>query len=754
MRRPLEGLIWGLAIGLAGVLATWLPGAADLQQDFELRWLFRLRGPLPPPPEVVVVAIDEKSARNLGVPSRPAQWPRNLHARLIDRLAHAGARVICFDLTFDTPSAAAENDTELAGAIHHAGNVVLTDFLRSDSVLRTAEAARTEGDIRIEQVDPPIPLFEQAALAHAPFPLPRQARVDTYWTFKTGAGDRPTLPVVAFEIYAFEAYPPFVRMLRSASPGIEVAAPATPSDLFSTHGTSGVNDALRGALLSDRAVGRTVAKQLAGAVDAETSPATRQLIGSLLSLYRRSETAYLNFRGPARTITTVPYEEVLRKSDADPKLRFAFDGKAVFVGFSASSQPGQDRIRDDYETVFSDASGLNLSGVEIAATAFADLLNDRALRPVPAPWRFAILLLWGAALGTGCRLLRPAAAGALVVVLALAYLALAVGEFAQVALWLPLAVPLGFQAPLALFRGVLLNYRDARRERKRIREAVSQYLAVHVVDKLVDEINPITPADRLVQGACLATDVEGYTTLAEKMDPADLARLMNRYYAELFPPVERLGGFVSNLAGDAMLAIWVAPSSDAAAGRQACLAAMQIGEALQRFNLAATDSRALHTRLGLHSGPMVLGSIGAAGHYQYEAMGDMVNTATRIQGLGKHIGARILASEPTAAGLEGILTRPLGSFLLAGKSTAVPIVELLGRAQDAAVLMAPLCHSFEDALNAYRSRSWSEAADQFSDILRLFPQDGPSRFYLQRCESYLLGSAAEPWFPIVRVDQK
>ncbi|MBV8208793.1 MAG: adenylate/guanylate cyclase domain-containing protein [Burkholderiaceae bacterium] len=754
MRRPLEGLVWGLAIGLAGVLATWLPGIAELQQDAELRWLFRLRGPLPPPPEVVIVAIDEQTARSLGVPSRPAQWPRNLHARLIDRLAHGGARVICFDLTFDTPSSAAENDTELAGAIRRAGNVVLTDFLRSDSAEPATKAARTSDDIRIERVDPPIPIFVQAALAHAPFPLPRQARVDAYWTFKTGAGDRPTLPVVAFQIYAFEAYKPFVQMLGLASPGTELPTPATASDLFSAHGAADENNALRSVFLSDPAVGRRMAKQLAAAAEDEQSPSTKRLIGSLLSLYRGGETAYLNFRGPARTIATVPYEDVLRVSDVEFKQRFPFDGKAVFVGFSASSQPGQDRIRDDYETVFSDASGLNLSGVEIAATAFADLLNDRAVHPVPPPWRFAILLLWGAALSTGCRLLRPAAAGALVIVLAPTYLALAVHEFAHAALWLPLAVPLGFQAPLALFRGVLLNYRDARRERKRIREAVSQYLPVHVVDKLVEQINPITSADRLVHGACLATDVERYTALAEKMDPADLTRLMNRYYAELFGPVERLGGFVSNLAGDAMLAIWVASASGAAAGRQACLAAVDIGEALERFNLAATDRPALHTRLGLHSGPMVLGSIGAAGHYQYEAMGDMVNTATRIQGLGKHVGARILASESTAAALEGILTRPLGSFLLAGKSTAVPIVELLGRAQDVTVLMAPLCRSFEEALDDYRSRRWREAADRFAEILRLFPQDGPSRFYLQRCEGYLLGSAVEPWFPIVRVDQK
>src|SRR5207245_2006046 len=104
MGRPLKGLALGLVIGLLGSLATWLPRVSQIEEDLELNWLFQLRGPVQAPAEVVVVAIDEESARRLGLPSKPSDWPRELHARLVDRLARAGARVICFDLTFDTPS--------------------------------------------------------------------------------------------------------------------------------------------------------------------------------------------------------------------------------------------------------------------------------------------------------------------------------------------------------------------------------------------------------------------------------------------------------------------------------------------------------------------------------------------------------------------------------------------------------------------------------------------------------------------------
>ena len=139
---------------------------SQIEEDFELNWLFHLRGPVKAPLEVVVVAIDEQSGQKLGLPSKPSEWPRDLHAQLVDRLARAGARVICFDLTFDTPSRTPQDDVDFAAGISRAANVVLTDFLRKETARQTNASGQPIGEIQLERVSAPIPMLEQAALAH------------------------------------------------------------------------------------------------------------------------------------------------------------------------------------------------------------------------------------------------------------------------------------------------------------------------------------------------------------------------------------------------------------------------------------------------------------------------------------------------------------------------------------------------------------------------------------------------------------
>ena len=755
-RRP-SGFTLGFLVGLAGVILSLMPFGSDLEEHFGLLWLFKLRGATPPPPEVVIVAVDQQSAEKLGLPRKPSEWPRHMHARLIESLARAQARMIALDLILDVPSGLPEYDRQFSAAISQARNVVLVESLQRQTAHTDAEPGGTSKYLSIEKLIPPLPILADAALAHAPFPLPKTSRVNAYWAFKTSAGDSPTFPIVAFQVYALHAYDEFLRLWRKVAPPESVALPANKE--AASDDVQGLVLTLRDILVNDPRIAKRMLEELQTTSDRDLDPGKKRVIKSMLSLYLGSEIPYLNFYGPARTIKTVPYYQVLQRPQstngegASATNLEEFKGKAVFVGFSAASQTEQDRIRDDYRTVFSQASGLDIAGVEIAATAFANLLEDRPVRPVAFAGNLALVFVFGIAVGLGCRWLRPVGAAAFAAFMTGAWLFVAHLQFAVSSLWLPLVIPLCFQAPTALFGAVAMHYRAARRERELIKEAFGYFLPDAAIDRLLKNVGPITSANQEVFGVCLSTDVEHYTTLAEKMEPRKLSLLMNEYFAALFGPIERHGGIVSDIVGDAMMAIWVAPAPDSALRNRACRAALEVVETIGQFNQSG-ERPALRTRIGLHAGQVLLGSIGAGHHYEYRAVGDIVNTASRIEGLGKHLGVRLLASGAVVEGLEEILARPMGDFLLAGKSTPVGVYELLGFEANADEGQRWLCSEFEGALNAYARQQWSEASGRFSRILNAFPEDGPSRFYLQRCVQYVAAPPPDTWDPAVRIEKK
>jgi adenylate cyclase len=470
------------------------------------------------------------------------------------------------------------------------------------------------------------------------------------------------------------------------------------------------------------------------------------------------ETArYLDYYGPPRSVRTVGFHEILdaaaRGAEGATWLRETFAGRAVFVGFSAAHPSEQDRIRDDYRTVFSRDDGLDLSGVEIAATAFANLIEDRAPRPLSNALHCGLMVVWGLGLGVLCIVLRGGYAVAAVAAASGGYLALAHLRFGAAAQWLPLVGPLLVQAPLALFGGVLWHYTDERRERRRLGELLHDLLPPTVVDNLLSRIRSTAPAQGGLFGAFVYTDVEGFTLISEGMAPNEVTRMLNDYFALIFPPVEQRGGSVSDIVGDGMLAFWVASGSEAATRRAACLAALDIAT-LTRPRDMLPGWPPLPTRIGVHGGPLMLARIGASHHHEYRLVGDAVNTASRIEQLSKHLGTKLLIGEDMLADFDDLLTRPVGAFLLAGKSTPVRIRELLGRAGDASAEQRWLCTTFADALAAYRSRRWDEAQAHWSAILQRFPNDGPSRFYVERTRRHTAEPPAADWDAVERMASK
>ena len=141
----------------------------------------------------------------------------------------------------------------------------------------------------------------------------------------------------------------------------------------------------------------------------------------------------------------------------------------------------------------------------------------------------------------------------------------------------------------------------------------------------------------------------------------------------------------------------------------------------------------LGVRLGLHAGRVFVGPAGGGGRFAFAIIGDIANTASRIEALNKQLGTRLLASAEVVAGLDDLLVRPLGEFRLTGRQGVVSVVEIMGLTDGASMAQLSLCGRFPAAVQAVRKHRWAEAAACFEAILRDHPRDGPSRFYLDRC---------------------
>ncbi len=465
-------------------------------------------------------------------------------------------------------------------------------------------------------------------------------------------------------------------------------------------------------------------------------------------MYQGGDTEYLNLYGPPRTVRTVPYHEVLSaQATADPGL-LRLQGKAVFVGVSDDGRPEQ---RDGFHTVFSSQAGVDLSGAEIAATAFANLLNDQHVRPLGFLGHVIVVFGGGILLGGVCAGLAPGAAAVTALGLGAAYLALALFQFTVALTWYPITAPLLLEVPAGLVGAILWRYVESNRERRQMRTVFSQYLPGTVIDELLRNTGGMAAKGQSVYGICLATDAERYTSLAESMDPEQLARFVNLYYASVFEPIRRYGGTISDVVGDAALAVWASAAPDVTLRTRACYAACDLSASVDRFNRDSPRFQ-LPTRIGLHSGQMVLGHVGAMDHYEYRAVGDIVNTAARIEGLNKRFGTRILASDDVLIGLDDFLTRRLGTFLLLGKSKPLVIHELICRRDEASERQRSVVALFAEGVAAYEDRRWREAREAFGACLRE-GEDEAVRFYLSACSDNPR-DPGEPWEPVFRIETK
>jgi adenylate cyclase len=727
---------------------------SDAEETIGLHLLYRLRGAEKPKADVVVVALDRASAKSYNLRAAPNKWPRVLHARLLERLMAHKAVVVAFDLHFSEPQQSS-NDQALAAAIRRAGNVILTQPIERKSMRLTNQNGVPVTHVNIDRMLSAIPMLAEEAFAQAPFPLPKvPIKLNQYWNFSPGSGDVPTLPVVVMHAYAMDTFERFVAIVKKVHP---MAKQALPLSGNADGATPRVTDIIRPLYLlfkKDPTLGRRVLAELERDPSLAGSGRTASRIKAFIRLYGSGPSGYLNLYGPPGTIETISYHQALAPAHSKfgpaGKELSVFNGKAVFIGQTESDWF---KAHDGFYTAFSLGSGVDISGVEIAATAFANLMEGKAVHPFRPAVQYAVLLVWGVLCALVGLHFSTAASAAALLLLNGAYCGLAYAQFKSGGIWYPLVIPVLVQSPAACIVGLIWKYRKVNAERRNIREAFGYYLPEEVVGRLASNVKALRGGGQVLYSICLFTDAENYTTLSETMDPGALTDLMNAYYNAIFKPIKDNGGIILQVIGDSVLALWTAPQPQTALQKAACQAAIGITRAVRQFNSEAGNCP-LPTRIGMHAGEILLGNIGAMDHFEYRPVGDIVNTASRLEGLNKYLGTRTLASEDAFVNDNGCISRPVGQFVFKGKSQAVRVHEIVDRKTLPSGQRAMAHRRFASGLRAFESRNWDEAEQWFDRVLQIDKSDGPAQFYRGLCRRYRQAPPAADWDGAVHMQKK
>jgi len=745
MRRWIKGLIAGTVTAVVGVLLGLTPLGASFEQSVGLSWLFKLRGPIQAPGDVVVVAIDDQTGSHLGVSKLPREWPRSMHGRLVENLTRLGASAIVFDMDFQQPKLA-EDDAAFGKAVADSGRVVLVEKLVGKRQKLMTSSGKQTGSVWVEQLALPIPALAATARGLGPFPLPKvQVAVHQFWAFKQSVG-AATMPATALQIHLMPFYPHLARLLEKAG----VSAPPLLGDSARASEMLAFMRKLRSVFNKNPELGKTLRAMLANENNLDIPSADRPRVEALVGLYEGDDQRYLNFYGPPGSITTIPYHLVAdqRKTDSEIKIP-DLTGKVVFVGFSDLYDPGQP---DRFYTVFTNDDGVDLSGVEIAATAYGNLLTDRSLHPPSILGEIIIVTMFGAIVGAIAYLLPAIAGVPLVLILAAGYGAGAQQIFAKADVWLPLAIPMLVQLPLALFGGLVVQYFLERGKKTRATRAIGLYLPEHLARDFTEKNLDQSALNRVTYSVCFASDMAGFTTISETLKPKELASFLNDYFETLSEPLRRQGVDVIEFRADGIMCAWTAEQPEPGIRRKALLAGLEAIEAIDGFKKRYPQFPQ-SLRIGVEDGMAYVGHAGGGGHFVYSIVGDCANTAARIEGLNKHLHTQLLASGSAMEGVEGFLCRFLGEFRFVGKTDPLPILEVLALEKSANESQRRLCEDFAIAMEELRLGRWREAGEAFETILRDYPEDGPSRFHLGRCRRHEDVPLDEsPW--VVNMDAK
>lgn len=687
----IRGCLLGLAVfGLT--LGIWQTGVFEILEwkswDVRMRML---SDPADADKDIILILIDQSSldlySQEQGI-SWP--WPRQMYIPIITFCRDGGARAVFFDLIFSEDSVwGVEDDLALAGSMQEKGGVFLpVHFSRRESGPKGTEIPK-RFELRLD-FDPKSAAMPASSVT-APLPI--------YMPAVQGVGNVQTPPD---EDGIFRRIPLLVSWQDAYYPALPL----------------------------------TMNQYLTGELRMREQPLDKD--GRMIIRYHGPSGVYTRYSAAA-VINSYAGMQAGETPQIPPG---AFDDKIVLVGGSA---PG---ILDLRPTPFSPV----FPGVEIQAAVLDNLLNGDAVKP--APFFITALFLFCLALGMslGATLFTRLWALAGAVLAGLLIPAAAAAAAFSSGVWLEFTAPL-FAAVLAFVLAVFMNYRVEGRQKRFIRQVFNHYLSGHVIERIIAEPDRLKLGGEQREVSSFFSDVAGFTSISEGLSPEELVQMLNRYLSEMSDIILKSGGTLDKYEGDAIIAFWNAPLDQSNHAFLACRSALECQKRLRelRPEFAETYGHEIHARIGINSGPAVVGNMGSETRFDYTAMGDTINLASRLEGACKAYGILTLIGEQTQGQVsDKILTREVDLIKVVGKSRPVRVYELIGMRDEVSTKRQREIEQFEEALGLYRERDWPRAADGF----QILPHDPVAVLYLQRVQRLAQSPPPDSWNGVFELKSK
>ena len=437
--------------------------------------------------------------------------------------------------------------------------------------------------------------------------------------------------------------------------------------------------------------------------------------------------AMIRYVGPPGAWPTLPYYKALElEKHVDPK---DFEGAVVIVGRSTRSATEIGMAQADlFPTPHTRLTGELMPGSEIHANILDSVIRQRSIRPVSVGLQ-TVLLLTLTLLASALLLLRRRwLAWAAVTLLVAAVPALAWALFAAGNAWLPVGAPIVVVCVVVAGHAIQ-SALHTRRERDRVQKMFALYVPPEFVKTLIAHPERAGLGGDTRHLTVLFCDLRGFTTLSAQLAPADITKVLNRYFTCMTNAIFSHGGTVDKFIGDAVMAFWGAPLPDPEQERHAIQAAIAMKDALEGLNeeLAAQGKPPLRLGIGIHSGDALVGNMGSESRLSYTAIGDTVNVASRLEGANKTLGTEIMLSADTAKGAPDLPLRTLGAIRVKGRPQ--PLQVLTPCDQPA------LIEATDAALAAQRLGEITVACSHWHKVLELAPHDALAILALARLAS-------------------